>query len=288
MKSYKNKVVLITGGASGIGRNLGRLLVASGAKVVLGDWNAAAVLRTADKLGCQSTVMDVRDPDDVAKAVAFTEQTYGPVDVMINNAGVVVVGEAHTLERAQWSRIVDVNLNGVIHGVQAVYGAMVTRGRGQIINVASIAGLFPSAGQAAYVCSKYGVVGLSHALRAEASRHGVKVNVACPGIIDTTMRNTFTSTDGRGAAIREFLPQGASVDACAKTILRGAARNRPTIVITPLAHLLAWLMRLAPRLGLWLNALSFRWLLRRRADCGEMQCPSEMTACAPSDSVGRS
>ncbi|MCO4763331.1 MAG: SDR family oxidoreductase [Myxococcales bacterium] len=263
MTNYRDKVVLITGGASGIGKSLGERLVAQGAKVVLADIDETRALLVADELGCAGVGADVTQLSAVRHAVDFAEATYGPLDVMINNAGVAVVGEAHTFEHEDWRRIIDVNLYGVIHGVHAVYGDMVARGAGQIINIASIAGLFPSAGQAAYVTSKYGVVGLSHALRAEASGHGVRVNVVCPGIIRTAMRDELTTKDGRGAQIRALLPRGADVDACARSILRGARRNSPTIVITPLAHGLAWLMRLAPRLGLWLNQLSFRMLLRR-------------------------
>lgn len=263
MQTYRDQVVLITGGASGIGRSLGTRLVARGARVVLADWNEEQARAVATTLGCESLGVDVRDPEAMAAAVDFTEDTYGPVDLLISCAGVTHVGEARDFSTADWHRIVDVNLYGVIHGIQAVYGRMVQRGRGQILNIASLAGLFPSAGQTAYVASKYGVVGLSHALRAEASRHGVKVGVVCPGIIHTPMRDGLPVHHEHADAVRALLPKGMDVDACARAILRGAARNRATILVTPMAYALAALMRLAPGLAHWLNALSFRSLLRR-------------------------
>ena len=261
MSKYANTVAIITGGASGIGLELGRQLVSKGARVVLADVNGEAVAEAAAKLGCWGRRLDVCSADEWRTLVAEVEAEVGPVGLLINNAGRAQTGETHLFDASDWSGIIDVNLYGVVNGVQAVYPAMVERGAGQIINVASIAGLFPSAGQVSYVASKFGVVGLSHALRAEAARHGVQVSVACPGIIHTPMRDTLSVKGADADAIRAQLPKGMPVDRCARQILNGAERNRATILVTALARVLALVMRVSPSLGHFLNRKMFDHLL---------------------------
>jgi NADP-dependent 3-hydroxy acid dehydrogenase YdfG len=263
MTTESNRVALVTGGASGIGRALGAALVAQGARVVLADVDAGRVQATAAELGCVGRALDVRDPEQWRALVEEIRAELGPIDLLVNNAGRVQTGETHLLERADWSGVIDVNLYGVVNGVQAVYPSMVERRAGQIINVASIAGLFPSAGQVSYVASKFGVVGLSHALRVEAARHRVRVSVACPGVIHTPMRDTLTVKGMDPEALRAQLPKGIPVERCARVILAGARRDRPTILVTWLAKALAALMRLSPTLGHWVNRRMFDHLIRR-------------------------
>lgn len=263
MKEFQGSVALITGGASGIGRCLGERLVRYGATVVLADIDGDAVREVAGRLGCTGVSLDVRDPAAFQALATLVIAEHGQIDYLFNNAGVAQTGPAHLMEHEDWRRIIDVNLYGVIHGVEAVYPHMVARGSGHIVNVASIAGLFPSAGQTPYTASKYGVVGLSHALRAEAAWQGVKVTVACPGIIHTPMRRGLPVKGADADAVRRIIPKGASVDRCVDAMLAGVARGRATVLITPLAHALATLMRVSPELGHRFNTWSMGFLRRR-------------------------
>ncbi|TNE88556.1 MAG: SDR family oxidoreductase [Deltaproteobacteria bacterium] len=260
---FAGHAVFLTGGASGIGRALAVRLVAQGADVVLADWDGPAAAAVAEELGCHAVEVDVRDPDAVRRAVAEARALVGPIDLLINNAGVVQCVEAHLADDEDWRRVIDVDLYGVVHGVQAVYPEMVARGRGHIVNIASVAGLFPSAGQVSYTAAKHGVVGLSYALRAEAKRHGVSVTVICPGIVKTAMRDDLPVRGVSAERLRALLPAGADVDQVADRILDGVARDRVRVVVTPMAHLLTTLMRIHPGLGVWLNRHAFDLLLRR-------------------------
>lgn len=260
---YRDKVVLITGGASGIGRSLGEALVREGAKVILSDYDALRVATASEGIGCESAPLDVRDREEFEALVGRIVKTHGHLDILINNAGVAVTGETHRFDYEDWKRVVDINLYGVINGVHAAYPSMVERQSGHIINIASIAGLFPSAGQVSYVASKHAVVGLSHALRSEAADHGVRVTVVCPGIIATPMRDSISVKGQGNEKLLQALPEGMPVERCARIILRRSARNAHTIVVTPLANLLAGVMRLSPGLGLWMNRLIFRHMRRK-------------------------
>ena len=246
MGYYSDKTVLVTGGASGIGRALGERLLEEGARVVLADVNATALGEVTQALGCHGVTFDVRD-------VAAVEAEHGPIEVVFHNAGVAITGEAHRFAYEDWKRVIDVNLYGVVNGVHAIYPRMVRRGRGHIVNVASIAGLFPSAGQVSYVASKYAVVGLSHALRAEAAGHGVRVSVVCPGIIKTPMREGLEVKAADASKLDKLLPEGMPVERCVEVILKGVGRNKATIVVTGLAHALYAMGRVSPSLTLWLN-----------------------------------
>ncbi len=261
--AFSGQLAVITGGASGIGRALAAALRGGGARVVLLDVNEAQLAATARELSCRGEPLDVTDAAAVEAAVAAIEARDGPIDLFVNNAGVCQTGEAHRFTPGDWRRLLDVNIRGVVHGVQAVYPRMVARGRGHILNIGSIAGLFPTAGQVSYVTSKFAVVGLSQSLRAEGADYGVKVSVACPGIIDTPMRRGLSAVGVDDSSMRALLPAGLQVDRCAQAILRGVARDQAIILIGHDARILALLQRVSPALGGWINARAIRWLRRR-------------------------
>jgi short-subunit dehydrogenase len=147
--------------------------------------------------------------------------------------------------------LLDVNLRGVVNGAHAAYAAMVARGSGHIVNTASMAGLAPAPSFAAYCASKHGVVGLSLALRAEGAGLGVKVSAICPGFIHTSILENGKLVNVKPEAARRASEGGPfvqSAESCARSILRGVARNRP-IIITPLPWLWGWrLGRIFPAL----------------------------------------
>ena len=259
MGTFGEKVVIITGGASGIGRALGEELAKGGATVMLADVNTELLEQTAESITsagyhAKPVTLDVTDPEAVKKLVDDSVSEYGKLDYIFNNAGVVVFGEARDFSYDDWRKVIDTNLYGVVNGVVAAYPVMVKQGFGHIVNTASVAGLFPVTGLISYVASKYGVVGLSNTLRVEGADLGVRVSVICPGLIDTPMKNSKVVKIDREKMLAEA-PSLLPVEKCARMILDGVERNKAIIVVTVMAKIFWMLQRISPGL--------VRWLLRR-------------------------
>lgn len=174
MEHWKDRTVLITGGASGIGRALAAELARRGAIVTATDLEGDAVL-------------DVRDLRAFRAVVDGIVARHGRLDALFNNAGTGISGETWELGPEHWQHVIDVNINGVVNGVLAAYPQMVRQGAGRIVNVASLAGLGVAPFLVPYAMSKHAVVGLSTSLRIEAAAHGVEVNVLCPAAIETPL-----------------------------------------------------------------------------------------------------
>ena len=134
--------------------------------------------------------VNVADAEAFQRVVESAVESWGRLDYLFNNAGIGIGGEARDFQLDEWKKVIDVNLYGVIHGVQAAYPIMIEQGSGHIVNVASIAGLVPFAGEISYTASKYAVVGLTHTLRAEAADLGGNVTLVCPGKIETPIYET--------------------------------------------------------------------------------------------------
>ncbi len=252
MEPFAGKIVVITGGASGIGRAVGAQLVRHGARVVLADINGESVGATAAAIGATSAAtVDVRDAAAVEQLVSSTVATHGRLDYMFNNAGIAIMGEARNMTLADWTQLIDVNVRGVINGVFAAYPVMVRQGFGHIVNTASIAGLVPTPGATGYATTKHAVVGLSTGLRAEAAGLGVKVSAVCPGIIDTPLKygTRLINPDADRDKLLNSLPiKLYPVEDCARDILRGVARNQGIIIVTRGAKLLSLWYRWTPSL----------------------------------------
>ena len=171
MDIFADKVAIVTGGASGIGQALGAALVQRGARVVLADVNGEGAQAAARALvprgAVTSATLDVTDAVSVERVVNEAVGAHGRLDYLFNNAGIAIMGDARHMTLADWTRIVDVNLRGVVHGVVAAYPIMIRQGFGHIVNTASLAGLIPTPGAAAYATTKHALVGLSTALRGE-------------------------------------------------------------------------------------------------------------------------
>jgi NAD(P)-dependent dehydrogenase (short-subunit alcohol dehydrogenase family) len=252
MGSYNGKTALVTGGASGIGRALCEALAQRGAFVVVTDVDgegAATVARAITARGgrASTSALDVRDAAAFEAIVAATAAQHGGLDYLFNNAGLAVLGEERDVSLDDWKRVLDVDLLGVVHGVRAAYPLMVRQSSGHIVNIASLAGLVPTPLAASYSAAKHGVVGLSHALRAEGARLGVKVSVVCPGFIDTPI---FQISPIRAAIERADLlslnPKPMPPARCAEIILDGVLKNRGVIPVTAFAHVVWALHRLSP------------------------------------------
>lgn len=248
------RVALVTGAASGLGAALVERLLAEGSTVLALDLTRAALDgRHTDHPRLVKRAHDVRDRRDAARAVAEVVARQGRLDLAIHNAGVVGGGSLEAFDPADSDRILDVNLRGVLHGTEAAYTQMVKQGGGQIVNVASMAGLHPVPYSSVYAASKHGVVGLSLSLREEARAHGVRVQVACPGLISTSIFATARDVPGYAYGERvDRVPGGAlTPDAAARAVLDGVERDDALIVFPRSSRALALGARLAPSLLRW-------------------------------------
>jgi NAD(P)-dependent dehydrogenase (short-subunit alcohol dehydrogenase family) len=272
---YKDKVALVTGGASGIGAAIGRQIASQGARVVLADRQLALAESVAASIrdtGASAIAfeLDVRNMAAMTKVVGSTVTRWGNVDYFFNNAGIGVGGEAEDYEPRDWDDVFDVNLRGVAYGIQAVYPVMRRQRSGHIINTASVAGLVASPGQVAYSASKHAVVGLSKALRVEAKHYGVRVSALCPGVIRTPILtggkfgriNNVTVSDEKLLKMWERL-RPMDADLFARKVLSAVARNEPIIVVPGWWKLVWMLERLSPALSLKVADVMFE---RMRAE----------------------
>lgn len=270
MSLFKGKVALITGGASGIGKAVGEHLAREGCRVVLADRNFDAANAAAASINdgggqASGVLLDVTDPVAFERVVNDVARSHGSLDYLFNNAGVAIGGEIRDMSLADWNRVLDVNIRGVIHGVNAAYPLMIRQGSGHIVNTASAAGLLPVPGMTIYAMTKHAVVGLSTSLRGEGVRHGVKVSVICPGFINTPLLQTTDLVGVSRDDVFRRLPL-VSVELLAKAILRGVARNRAIIPFTAFARTAWFLYRLfpAPVVALLARAGSLNPLLSGR------------------------
>lgn len=267
-EAFDGKVVFITGAASGIGRALAGALSKRGAVLLLADIEADMLERAAWALGGEANDvhtfhLDVRKSSNWEHVAAEIYQRFDHVDYFFNNAGIAVAGLVRDTTLEDWERLFEVNVLGVVRGVDAFYPRMRDQGHGHIVNTASIAGLVPTSLMAAYSASKHAVVAFSETLRAEAKSDGLDVSVVCPGIIDTPMAHT---TELRGAPdepVLSKLPKPPfPVEEAVQQMLRGVERKRGIIVITRDANLLWRLYRTSPEAMLRMNVKTVRWLRR--------------------------
>ena len=254
------KVALITGGASGIGKAIGEELARRGVEVVLADRQLAVAESVAEgirKEGGRASAaeLDVRSFPAWEALVKDTIERTGSIDYLFNNAGIGVGGEISDYELRDWDDVIDVNLRGVTHGIQAVYPRMIAQRSGHIINTASMAGLV-AAPEGSYTATKHAVVGLSKALRVEAKRHGVRVSVLCPGAIRTPILtggkfgriNIPNATDEKILAQWEHL-RPMDPRELARQALDAIERDRAIIVIPRWWKAFWYLERISPSLS---------------------------------------
>lgn len=183
--------VVITGGARGIGRATAEAFLARGAKVSIGDLDLAAATATAGQIGASAHRVDVADAASYDAFVTAAETEHGPVDVLVNNAGVMPSGSFLEQTPATDQLTMAVNVQGVLNGMRRVLPGMVDRRRGHVVNIASLAGKFPVPGLAVYNASKFAVVGLTAATRLEMAPHGVTLTAILPSAVDTDLASGF-------------------------------------------------------------------------------------------------
>lgn len=241
MDSFRGRRVLITGAGTGIGAAMAQRLRSLGASVV-----------TTGVEGPVDHVLDVRDLDAFQ---AVVEQV-GVPDLLFANAGISIGGPTHEFTRAHWDRIIDVNLNGVVNGLLAVYPGMVARGSGHIVITASGAGLAAPPFITGYAATKHALVGLALGLRPEAALHGVQVSVLCPGAVETPILDRapedLPPTPTSPVTPRQYLSlarqKPIAADRFARLALDRVEKNRAIIVVPVAARALWYLQRLSPSL----------------------------------------
>lgn len=191
MARLDGKVAIISGGARGMGAATSRLFVEAGARVVIADLLEAEGAALAQELGdaARFVRLDVTCAQSWADTVQLAEDTFGPVDVLVNNAGVLLFKSLLQTTPEDYRRVIEVNLVGEFLGIQAVARGMIERGHGAIVNISSVDGMKGANGLAAYASSKWGVRGLTKVAAMELGHVGIRVNSVHPGGVDTVMTN---------------------------------------------------------------------------------------------------
>lgn len=192
MKKLENKTVIVTGGGGGIGGATCRRFASEGAKVAVFDMNLDAAQKVVDGIQAaggvaQAFKCDITNRTEVDSAVAAAESAFGPIAVLVNNAGWDVFKPFVKTVPEEWSKLIAINLTGALHMHHAVLPGMVARNAGRIVNIASDAARGGSSGEAVYSACKGGLVALSKTLAREHARHNITVNVVCPGPTDTAL-----------------------------------------------------------------------------------------------------
>ncbi|MDW7652020.1 MAG: SDR family oxidoreductase [Bacillota bacterium] len=253
MNIFANKVAIITGGASGIGKSICTYLAQHGSLVVIADCNLDGALETeafvtANGGRGQAVHVDISNPQEMKDLIENTAKQYGQIDFLFNNAGISVNGEFQDISLEQWKKILDVNLWGVIYGCYYVYPIMIRQGFGHIINTASLAGLIPGGLTTSYSSSKHAVVGFSLSLRSEAKQYGIKVSTLCPGYLRTNIQNTTLNvSEYLNSEKNKKMNQSMNFltpDDCIGQIMSGVKKNKG-IIVAPNKHKVYWWMHRA-------------------------------------------
>lgn len=242
VKSVAGKVVAITGGARGIGKCTAQALIRRGARVAIGDIHLDLAEQTASELGgnCVAFELDVTDRDSFSRFLDGAEKELGPIDVLINNAGIMPVGPfvEETDETAK--TMIDINLHGVIFGSKLALERMLPRGSGHIVNIASQAGKAGLPGGATYCATKHAVVGLSEAIRLENVDKGIEVSCVMPAVVNTELGSGLTDTRG----VKKLEPEEV-----AEAIVEAIETNRFDVWVPKSSAGISVILNLVPRSG---------------------------------------
>jgi 2-hydroxycyclohexanecarboxyl-CoA dehydrogenase len=208
MKRFDNQTVVITGGGGGIGGATCKRFGADGARVAVFDLNQDAAEKVAAAIRAeggqaQAFVCDITNRDSVNAAVQACEAQLGPIDVLVNNAGWDVFKPFTKTEPAQWDKLIAINLTGALHMHHAVLPGMAARRRGRIVNISSDAARVGSSGEAVYAACKGGLVAFSKTIAREHARHGITVNVVCPGPTATALFEDYKQGAGNPEKLME-------------------------------------------------------------------------------------
>ncbi len=221
--NIEGKVVVITGASSGLGEATARMLSAHGATVVLGARRVERIVALADELvrgGGQALALqtDVTRSEDVQRLVDGAVEKYGRIDVMINNAGLMPSSPLERLKIADWDRMIDVNIKGVLYGIAAALPHMQQRKSGHIVNVSSVAGHKVRAGTAVYSATKHAVRVLTEGLRQEVKAYNIRTTIVSPGAVATELPDSVTEADV-AAGVKAFYEIAIPADSFARAVV---------------------------------------------------------------------
>jgi NADP-dependent 3-hydroxy acid dehydrogenase YdfG len=222
-ENIEGKVVVITGASSGLGEATARHLSAKGAKLMLGARRADRLKALTDQLTCgggkaRSLTTDVTLPDQVKRLVDAAVQTFGRIDVIINNAGLMPQAPLERLKIDEWDRMIDVNIKGILYGIAAALPYMQQQRAGHIINVSSVAGHRVGPGFAVYAATKYAVRALSEGLRQEVKPDNIRTTVISPGAVATELPNSVTDPEVSVRIHKFYAEIAISADSFARTV----------------------------------------------------------------------
>ena len=278
IRIFQGATAIVTGGASGIGRALAEELSRRGCEVVLADLQielAEEVAKEIDSSGdkVKAVEIDVTNFPALEQLVQETVKRTGRIDYIFNNAGIAIIGSTDHYGIEDWNYITDVNLRGVINGIQAVYTVMISQGFGHIVNTASVAGLMLTPGMVSYSATKHAVVGLSKSLRVEAANFGIRVSVFCPGFVRTAifegggkygkMLIEWSSEQQKGMMemVDKYKPMDPNT--FAEKALKSVAKNKAIIGVPSWWKLFWWIHRLFPTIGTLHAQKSFQDMQKR-------------------------
>ncbi len=263
MAGFNGKVVVITGAAHGLGRATAHAFAERGADLALCDIDSEGLREVKELLEVRGVKVMVAEVDvtQADRFEEFSDQVYrefGQVDVLVNNAGVMLAGRMESMNLEDWRWIMDINIWGVINGTHFFYPRMLKRGSGHVVNVASAAGLLPLPMLSAYCGTKSAVVSMTRVWRAEGAAHGVGFTAICPGIMNTNVKESFRICKGterippsedlirrasRFLAGKRYDPANV-----AETIVRAVERNRSVVPVGSGIHLIDFADRFSRRL----------------------------------------
>jgi len=252
-RSFKDKVVAVTGGASGIGKAVGMKFAANGARIALIDMDAEG-LQTCEqefaKRGWDVTgiVCNVAHENECLAAMNNIKAHYGGIDVLVNNAGITLRDAFVHTEMVAYRQVMAVNFFGALYCTKAAMESLLAS-KGMLIVISSIAGVAPLPGRTGYCASKHALHGLFETMRIELKDHGVHVLIACPTFVKTNLQIRALGGDGKPAAHpQSTMGKVQSPEKTAKAIYTAAIKNKKRVILTPMGKAAFWLNRLMPEL----------------------------------------
>lgn len=273
----RTKLCLVTGAAGGIGSATARALGREGARLVLTDREQGPLDAVAEGLRVErievlaAIAVDLTDAEAVRRLADRVHADHGPMDVVLNVAGVSIWGTFDRLTEDHWRRVLEVNLMGPVHVLSAFLPPMIEARRGHVVNVASAAALFGLPWHAAYSASKFGLRGISEVLRFDLRRYGIGVSLVCPGAVATPLVaglevvGVDRSAPSLQRVERRFLRHAITADRAAEAIVEGLRRRRYWVYTSADVRLGHWAQRWLP----WAYVLAMRALNRRLTVAGE-------------------
>jgi NAD(P)-dependent dehydrogenase (short-subunit alcohol dehydrogenase family) len=250
---FTNKVVVVTGAASGIGAAICDRLARAGARIMLLDMDETGVKAAADKLGAAGVEAegyrcDVAREEECKTAIEQIVERCGGIDVLVNNAGITQRSAFVDTDISVYREVLDVNFFGSLYCTKAAIGSLIER-QGMIIVIESLAGVSPLLGRSGYCASKHALHGLFTSLRSELRDSGVHIMLVCPGFVQTNLQTRALGGDGRVTTHpQSMVGKPTSAARVAEDIFNGARAKKPLLVLTPVGKLSYWISRLAPTL----------------------------------------